>query len=264
MKPEVILDKSYLEGQNDAVIKQLCADYSVLMLETLFMELLTTSEKYFQAACFRKFPETENPVELINGISSLLQYEIKHQRQATPLLNQKIPIRFAFNPKMASGNYIYSAEQLVEMRRWEVQILEDVDFLKENAEVTADFFPSIPNYKPGQSTAEIELIRKEIAYNEDLIRGFYARIRHATFPPAELLSPNWAFFRWVQVKLLASVEFIRRYGPGRLDVRSKEIAQDVADSEYLICASLAGGLATRDSALKRDFTLLCPNGLLLN
>lgn len=262
MKPVVILDKSYLEGAGGPAIRQLCADYSVLMLETLFMELLTTSE--FQAACFKKFPETENPVDLIDGVSSLLRYEIEHRRPANPIFDRRLSIRFVFNDKLASGNYSYSPDQLAEMRRWQMQILEDVDYIKTNAAVSHEWFPTLANYKPGQPPDEINRIRNEIANNHDLILDIYAKIRHKTFPAPELLSPDWAFFRWVQVRLLTSVEFIRRYGPGRSDVESREIPQDVADSQYLLCASLAGGLATRDAPLKREFRLLCPNGLLLD
>jgi hypothetical protein len=75
MKPAIVLDKSYLEGASSQAIGDLCKSFAVLMIDTLFMELLTTSDKHFQAACFRKFPQRENPVELIEGTGSLLRYD---------------------------------------------------------------------------------------------------------------------------------------------------------------------------------------------
>ncbi len=263
----LVLDKSYLEAQPARVIKQLCGDFSVLMIDSLFMEIMTTRDKKRQANCFKKFPPIDNPVVLISGVSSLLQYESEHQAPVTPIIDRRIPIRFAFNPEMACGTYRFLDEHLSEMRRFDEEVAEDVDHLTQNAAVLADLFPSLSGYKPGQSSGEIERIRHIIASDSACVRDFYSSIRAVipgtTFPPADLITRDWAFFRWVQVKLLASVEFIRRYGFSCGEISSSKIPHDVVDSQYLICATLANGLATGDGTLIREFVLLCPEGLLL-
>lgn len=95
MKPAVVLDKSYLEGASSLAIGELCNSCAVLMIDTLFMELLTTSDKHFQAVCFRKFPQRENPVELIEGTSALLQYErTQATRHTVAGAEAALPIHF--------------------------------------------------------------------------------------------------------------------------------------------------------------------------
>jgi hypothetical protein len=119
------------------------------------------------------------------------------------------------------------------------------------------------NYRPGQPPTEIDRIRTAIASEPDLVRGLYDQIRHHTFPAASLLTPDWAFYRLVQVRFLTALELVRRYGCNESNMVSKEIPQDMADSQYAICGAMAGGIATRDKAICREFMHLCPEGRLI-
>lgn len=263
MKGAVVLDKSYLEAKGRDHIRQLCQDHQVLMVETLFLELLTTSDPKFRAACFRKFPPGENPVELIENVGSLLRYETEKRAPASPILDRRIPIRFVFNDKMGAGTFSFSSEQHSDLNEWEAQIEEDGSRLKNCAAATDGWFPTLAHYKPGQPTDEIDRLRRIVASDADFVREIYGQIKHESFPEPAFLTPEWAFFRWVQVQLLTALEYIRRYGPRRTDVHSKEIPQDVADSHYMVAACLAGGFATCEKALQKSFRLLRPDGMLL-
>lgn len=263
MKTTIVLDKSYLEAKGRDHIRQLCQDHQVLMVETLFLELLTTTEPKFRAACFRKFPPGENPVELIENVGSLLRYETETKAPASPILTRRLPIRFVFNDKMGAGTFSFSSEQHSDLKEWEAQIEEDGGRLKDCSAVIDGWFPTLSDYKPGQPTDEIDRLRRIVASDADFVRIIYAQIRHESFPEPDSLTPEWAFFRWVQVQLLTALEYIRRYGPRWTDIQSKEIPQDVADSHYVLAASLAGGFATCEKKLQTTFHLLRPDGLLL-
>ena len=264
MRRVVVLDKKFLDGEGRDSIRKLCADYAVLMLDTLFFELITTTDIKFQAACFRKFPEGENPVEVIEGVPELLRHEIESVSPASPVYERRMPIRFKFNEKLSTGTFNWSAEQQKDVSDWGEQMMEDAVHLTESYAITHAIFPTIAEYKGGQSAEEIDRIQTLIGTDTEMIRSFYDQIRHDTFPQAKLLTPDWAFYRLCQVRLLFAVEFIRRYGAGKRDVRSKEIPQDAADSHYLVLAALAGGFATKEKWLQRAFKLLRSDGLLIS
>src|SRR4051794_10284095 len=110
MKPPIVLDKCYLQGSTREEIHQLCGDYTVLMPEALFFELLTTDEKV-RTACFRKLPAVENTVELITHVGTLLAHEMETHTPATPIYERRPKMRFAFNPKLSEGGFSFTEEQ---------------------------------------------------------------------------------------------------------------------------------------------------------
>lgn len=263
MKHALVLDKSFLDGQPADRIRQLCSTHSVIMVDTLFYELITTPDLKFRAACFRKFPEGENPVEIIDGIASLLRYEIDHNLPASPVYDRRLPIRFKFNDQLGLGTFNWSGQENRDIAEWDAEFTDDVTGMVNAFAVTHEWFPTLADYKGGQPAAEIERARQSIASDTNMIRDIYGKIRRESFPIAMVLSPAWAFFRWLQVRLLFAIEHIRLYGAGRLNIQSKELSQDAADSHYLIVASLAGGFATGEKWLQDAFRLLCPDGVLI-
>lgn len=61
---QLIIDKRYLQGASAHELRSLCAEHTVLFIETLLYELLTTEEEAVRKACFVKFPETNDNVVL--------------------------------------------------------------------------------------------------------------------------------------------------------------------------------------------------------
>ncbi|HZF12950.1 MAG TPA: hypothetical protein VFE33_29525 [Thermoanaerobaculia bacterium] len=262
MKTLIVLDKSYLQGATREEINKLCGDYTVLMPEALFFELLTTQEKV-RTACFRKLPAVENPVELITHIGALLAHEVETHTPATPVHGRYTRMRFVFNSRLSSGSFNLSEEQRAGIVGWERDIAESVAEFKERAAVTDRWFPSLAGYRPGMPKDGIEKLRQAIGTDSQMIRDIYDAIRHASFPPAAVLDERWAFYRWVQVQLLAVLEYIRRYGIGNALEASWRIPNDVIDMQYTTTGSLVGALASRDAVVQETFKLLCPDGQLV-
>src|ERR1700690_3225310 len=87
----------------------------------------------------------------------------------------------------------------------------------------------------------IKELSLEIRNDHDSIRAFYPNHRHAEDPPPELLDEERAFFRWIQVQLLAGLDFIRRHGVGA-KLNEESMLHELLDLDYLISALLVGGL----------------------
>ena len=262
MRPPIVLDKCYLQGSTQEEIHRLCADRTVLMPEALFFELLTTTEKV-RTACFRKLPATENPVELVTHVGTLLAHERETHTPATPVYERRPKMRFVFNTKLATGDFVFTDQQRAGIKEWEADVAESVADFKERASVTDKWFPSLTGYKPGMPKDRINELRQAVASDRQMIRDIYSAIRHESFPPASALDEQWAFYRWIQVQLLAILEYIRRYGIGNALEASWRIPNDVIDMQYTVTGALVGALASRDAAVQETFKLLCPQGHLL-
>src|SRR5690242_3628642 len=75
MRPTVVLDKNFLQGSKSAEIRRMAEIHRLLMCDALFYELIDNAR--MRATCFRKFPETANPVELISNPGPLMRREIQ-------------------------------------------------------------------------------------------------------------------------------------------------------------------------------------------
>lgn len=95
-----------------------------------------------------------------------------------------------------------------------------------------------------------------------MVRELYGAIRKDFMPSPDAIDPRWLFFRWMQVHLLAGVDFIYRYGHSAC-VTSSKLPNDFIDLEYLVIGLVAGAFATREKRLRRWFRLLSPDGELL-
>jgi hypothetical protein len=94
------------------------------------------------------------------------------------------------------------------------------------------------------------------------MRGFYASHRQRNFPAPELLDEQWAFFRWIQVYLLAGLDYISRYGV-HTKPNEESMAHELLDLDYLISALLVGGLACREARFVDRFRFLRSDGMIL-
>lgn len=94
------------------------------------------------------------------------------------------------------------------------------------------------------------------------MRGFYRNHWHKPLPKPELIDQKWWHFRWIQVHLLAGLDFIKSYGR---DVKpnEKRLTNEVLDLKYLVNALLVGGVASRDSTIVDLFKFLRPDGIVL-
>jgi hypothetical protein len=136
-----------------------------------------------------------------------------------------------------------------------VQLPETVEAWK----IVDRFFPQLKRLKPGHSGEPIPTIRGAIARDVVMIRKIYEAIRQPSFPESDLIGPEWVIYRWLQVYLIAAVDYYVT-NPGRHD----RLINEKVDVDYTVIATLAAGLASRDAGMIGRFKLLRPDGVLIN
>ncbi|MBC7163124.1 MAG: hypothetical protein H5U26_13600 [Immundisolibacter sp.] len=124
-----------------------------------------------------------------------------------------------------------------------------------------------------RESAKNEAIRI-IATDTASVLKFYGALEPSPgeepLPPAEIVTPEWALFRWVQVQLLMSLDVFFRYR-GRVPEASalthcwyEKIEHDFLDAEYLVLGVLEGAFATFERKLQAYWQMLRPDGVLMS
>ena len=124
-----------------------------------------------------------------------------------------------------------------------------------------------------KENAKDEAIRI-IATDTGSVLKFYSALEpppgERPLPPAEIITPSWALFRWVQVQLLMSLDVFFRYN-GKIPEASaltchwyEKIEHDLLDAEYLVLGVLEGSFATTELKLQSYWRLLRPDGVLMS
>ena len=258
----IVLDKSFLRGTQSDKIQNLCREHSVLMISTLFEELMLADKKD-RTICFQKFPQTVNPVIPIENVGGLMRYEVEHRTSCQPVCDRRVFEQFQFHPKLSEGNFIFDAIQRksIEERKKELKNKKIKDHKEASASVIG-WFPELADYSPGQDERKIKELMKKVSEDDDLIRYRYNQIKPPEAPEGEILSRDWALFRRTQAHLLYALEYIRKYGPDS-NVISGKLENEILDIDYCITGSLAGCLASKDKKIREIFRIMCPNGRLL-
>ena len=263
---DIVLDKSYLDAATPSQIHSLCANHRVLMPEVLFYEL-TTTRKTSRERCFNKIPDTNNPVEIIPFVGSLLKYELNTHTACTPLYDRKEDIVFAFNRKLRTGEYQFSETDLDARNKRKREVEQRTKEFFEHAMMVAAFFPEINGIQYADLPQAIHNAKAKITKDISFIQQLYGSllepgiINNPVNP--DTIDPDWAYFRWIQVRCLYSLDLIFRYN-GHLPKNPTEkfwakIEHDLLDSEYLITASLSGALACNEKRMLQLFQMLRPS-----
>jgi hypothetical protein len=133
------------------------------------------------------------------------------------------------------------------------------------------FFPQLKGLKPGVDCEAVEEARRVIANDTTAVRQIYDSICQGweppnglpgKLPPANVIGPNWAVYRWLQVNLLAAIDVVSRYAEAVVPKAEKR-TNESHDLHYAVTAALIDGLATKDQPMADRFRLLCPAGLLV-
>ena len=116
----------------------------------------------------------------------------------------------------------------------------------------------------------MENAKQEMASSEDKFRQIYGKLLAHNAPSnaieASVIDSSWAYFRWLQVQVIYSLDLLLRY-QGRLpqDISPKfwnRIEHEMLDAEYVILGTLAGGLACNETKIIEIYKLVRPDGLL--
>lgn len=271
MTTAVVLDKSYLDGASTEAVRALCDNYTALISDELFFELITTRPESKQR-CFSKLPDRRNPVSLIPNVGSLLRFELEHQVACTPVVRHKVKESFSFNKKLRDGSYVFEGETLRNLEEWKDRVAEDTNGFIERWEIVHQFFPELSGIEWKDFPDAIKAARLKIATDEDFVRSIYASFlgedAPANSPKPEAISPDWAFFRWVQCQVLCSLRLFGRYQgkvpnpQGKVFIEKAE--HSMLDSYHLIHGSLVGAMATLDEEVREDLLLLLPDCILIS
>lgn len=256
------VDKNWLHAPG-AESCQIIASNTLLFTYILFYELLTTSPDKM-AHCFRNLLDFEESLRLIPNLGRLLRYEGNTQEPCTPFLERRFTKRIRISPRTGIPDYPFTDDhrRVIEEERQQFEVNAFARF-REMSAVTHGWFPQLTSMRMGGSREELDKVIVSIATNEDMIRDIFDSIRRPPMPPARSIGPDWAHFRWIQVRLLAGVDFEWRYGVGNPKTVGKKLVNQFLDLEYLTVATLSGGFLTLENRLKEWFRLLCPEGVLL-
>jgi hypothetical protein len=265
----LVIDKSFLQGSSTELIRKYCCEHRIIMTEALLMEILTTEKENMQK-CFAKFSNFENPVALLPNAGTLLRYEVKTNSPCTPIEKQFINERFVFNPKLSEGSFCFTDEQKITLKSWNNEIDNESERFIKKAIITQSWFPELNGYRPGTSTDIIARVMQKVANDNNFIISIYDQIRseirkerNEDWPDACIINENWAIFRYYQVHLLSTVEYIRKYGFSLIENIRKELINFRIDIDYCVIGALADGLLTNDKKMAQFFSLLCPKKMLI-
>lgn len=260
----IVIDKSWVQGASTSEIEAIASEHRLLMPAVLMYELFTTDDESEKTICFRKLINVQDAIDLIEHVGSFMRFESENQMPCTPIQNQKLGIVWEFNPRLTEPNYPFTKDQKESIeyfrREWEI---DDVQSFKQLAAGVTVWFPEIEGLKAGSSSESIQSIIELLTERSVKLKEIYEKLsatRKDFFPPAQILNENWAFYRWLQVNLIYSVEYTRKYGAGNVDMIAKSLPNDRLDRQYIITGILAKALATRDKDIRKYFKLCCPHG----
>lgn len=255
---DILIDKSWVQGANVSALTNVAARHRLLMPEVLFYELLTTKDKE-QSGCFGRLSVVQSSISLLCGISDLLRYESEVGKPAVPLRERCISHDISFHPEASKSGYPFSDEQIrvIEAERAEREG-PGLQGTKEMSSVVSGWFPDLKGLPPGSPRERIEPYLKRVARDTQMVRDIYGAIRAPGMPEPSVLDGDWAFFRYMQVRLVGALEYIRRFGDRNKDAMGRKIPNFFLDQEYLVPALLADGLASSDGEMQTFYELLGP------
>ena len=268
MRPTVVLDKSFLQGSKVATIHEMAESRRLLMSDALFYELLSDSKG--RALCFAKFPKKDNPVQLIGHPGGMLRREVQtHSPCGKPSLYCE-NIHFQFNAALLRDDYQLPPDATATVLEQTEELRSDVASYLDAVRLTPTFFPDLLKGSDASRGIARREAERAVAEETENLLGFYRLLTpppgELSLPPVDLVTPDWALFRWLQIKLLFALDVYCRYSGNLPEPISAKVhdrfEHDVLDAQYLILGLLEGAFATREGKLQKWWRLLSPTGAL--
>lgn len=270
MKPAIVLDKNYLQGCSRAQLVSLTKSHRLVMSGALFYELMTTSDEQ-RRRCFAKLPQTDNPVELVDHVGELMRRELKTGKPCGKPSSNTLEIRFRFNPGLLRDDYRLPEEALEAMREEGQNVAGEQERLVQLSEMTPLLFARLDSGSTEtrqQGRIEAEAAIADVTEIIGFYRGLASPDPNSPFPDADIVGPDWAHIRWLQVQMLFALDIYVRYqGAVRAALSAKvleRLEHDIHDAQHLALGVLEGAFATREKKLTRWWSLLRPDGALFN
>lgn len=246
-KSDVVIDKSFLQGASRDRLRSVFEGHRVLMTESLFHELLTTRPT-IRARCFRRIPEIENPVTLVQNVGAILRWESE---------------RFQFNPGLVDKDFKLGEGQISVMENWRKEVSVWVHDFADHCSKVPVRFPELKGYRPGTTTTHIERIKKRVCAEPGFVRELYRGGKDGTWPTKEAIDERWAIYRWLQIRVLAALDYFGKYGERDVSSETTKIENEYLDLEYCLVGCVVRAIATKDNGMSERFLALCPSGTVL-
>lgn len=270
MKQGLILDKCFLEGVSKSHLLELSNKYQLIVSGPLFYEMLTTRSTS-RVRCFRKLLSNRNPVLLVEHIGILLRKEIEYSSPAGKPSNNRINIDFEFNSKLLEVDYQLPIESARAIDHQSLELQSELYQIIELSKMSESLFgPLLTGTQEEQDRAKQNA--EMLISNHDEIRNFFGALESPDpslpYPSAQNMDSSWAFFRWLQVKMLFALDIHLRY-QGKVDEMLTagvldRLEHDLHDMQHLTLGLLEGAFATNEKKLQRWWKLLLPSGDLLS
>ena len=262
----IVLDKCYLQSASWQAICALAEHNDLIITGSLFHELLSGDQEA-RRRVFAKLPRIDNPAYLLDNVSALLAHEQQTHTPAGEVLVHALDLRYRFNPGLQQTGYELPHEALKGVAENEALTRRLVESYVARTNALADMFHRVTSGSDADRLAALTEIEAEIAVPENVL-NFYRSLNDPELPPADLITEEWATFRFYQTALLFSLQALHRHrGPIPLPLSAREferLEHDVHDHMALCTGILAGGLATNERKLMRWYTLLSPQGRLIS
>lgn len=264
MKPGLVLDKCFLQGVSKEVMAPLSERYQLIVTGPLFYELLTC-EPRARISCFAKFPLQTNPVILVDHIGTLMRRELGTLSPAGKPSTNRLKFDFQFNPKLLDSEYRMPLEAERALSHQSLELNSDIYELIELSKTAENMYgPLLRGTQEAQSQARVAA-EKLIADCSKVVE-FYGELEpphpSVRYPPKHLVGPDWAVIRWLQAKMLFSLDLHIRYR-GRVDEMLtgnvlEKLEHDLHDMQHFALAMLEGAFATNEKKLQQWWRLLMP------
>ena len=258
----LIVDKSFLQAISGAQLQLYVNEGWTFGIPRVFWDEHFRKWDKKRFANLKKLRSVEKDLVLLPGISEMFRAERDTLKPAPLVLRCKA---VDFKPDMF-GDDARSPELDPDTRTKGEIVTKRLERRLNQIVPLWNAFKQIPEFQNAKSEDMpkiVKLKREQIRDDREDMRGFYRNHRHAASPPAELIDERWAHFRWIQVQLLAGLDFFASYGLGA-PFRREDMINELIDLDYLITAILVGGLASRDRRMIDRFKLLLPDGVVLN
>ncbi len=257
----VALDKSFLQAISGAQLQYYVKEgWTFGIPRVLWDEHFRKWDKK-RFANLKKLRSVEKDLVLLPAISEMFRTECETLKPAPIVLKCQA---VEFKPDMF-GNGTQTAELDSDTRATGGVITKRLERRLNQMVPVWNAFKQIPEFENAKSEDMpniVKLKREQIRDDREDMRGFYGNHRPATAPPPELIDEKWAHFRWIQVHLLAGLDFFASYGLGA-PFRREDMIHELIDLDYLITAILVGGLVSRERRMIDRFKLLRPDGVVL-
>lgn len=257
----VVIDKNWLQGTATETIIDFATKHRLLVPAALGYEIFTDEEEKQKEICFGKLIKVQPSIELIEPVGSLIQYEIQNHCPCHPIEDRTLKIDFQFNPNLSKPNFPLQKEQIEHIEwfrdHWEITGLSN--FKNFSARVT-NLLPELLEIKAISSHEAVQPIKEKLARDSELIKRIYNETKPRDYPSSVMIDENWALYRWLQLCLIASVEYTRMYGINNAEAVAKRLKNEYVDLQYCVTGILTKAFATKEPKLKTYFRLCCPGG----